>query len=94
MRILFEGGARISEILDLTALDWSASQFLNQFQARNKGSFGVRTKRLVVSSATAKMVRRYFDDDANGRRAHDRQRLYLAIWRRWTLAVWRRSDCS
>ena len=76
-RMLFEGGGRISEVLDLTALDWSTSQFLNQFQARNKGSFGVRTKRFVVSSATAKLVRRYFDDDANGRRAHDRQRLCL-----------------
>src|SRR6516165_682392 len=78
VRILFEGGGRISEVLDLTALDWFTSQFLNQFQARNKGSFGVRTKRFVVSSATAKVVRRYFDDDANGRRAHDRQGLCLA----------------
>jgi hypothetical protein len=51
---------------------------LNQFQARNKGSFGVRTKRFVVSSATAKLVRRYFDDDNGGRRAHDRQGLCLA----------------
>jgi integrase len=78
VRILFEGGGRISEVLDLTALDWSTSQFLNQFQARNKGSFGVRTKRFVVSSATAKLVRKYFDDDTSGRRAHDQQRLCLA----------------
>lgn len=78
VRILFEGGGRISEVLDLTALDWSTSQFLNQFQARNKGSFGVRTKRFVVSSATAKLVRKYFDDDAKGRRAYDPQRLCLA----------------
>ncbi len=78
VRILFEGGGRISEVLDLTALDWSTNQFLNQFQARNKGSFGVRTKRLVVSSATAKLVRRYFDDDTSGRRVRDPQRLCLA----------------
>lgn len=77
VRILFESGARISEVLDLTALDWSASQFLNQFTARNKGSFGMRTKRLVVSSATAKLCRRYFDDDRDGRRARDHQRLSL-----------------
>jgi integrase len=77
VRILFESGARISEVLDLTALDWSVSQFLNQFTARNKGSFGVRTKRLVVSPATAKLCRKYFDDDRDGRRAHDRQRLAL-----------------
>src|SRR5205807_6351308 len=72
-----ESGARISEVLDLTALDWSVSQFMNQFVARNKGSFGIRTKRLVVSSATAKLCRRYFDDQTEGRRAHDRQRLTL-----------------
>ena len=77
VRMLFESGARISEILDLTALDWSVSQFMNQFVARNKGSFGIRTKRLVVSSATAKLCRRYFDHDTEGRRAHDRLGLTL-----------------
>jgi integrase len=77
VRMLFESGARISEILDLTALDWSVSQFMNQFVARNKGSFGIRTKRLVVSSATAKLCRRYFDNDTEGRRAHDRLGLTL-----------------
>ena len=77
VRILFEGGGRIGEVLNLTALDWSTSQFMNQFQARNKGSFGARTKRFVVSSATAKLLRRYFDDDTEGRRAHDRGRLSL-----------------
>jgi len=78
VRILFEGGGRISEVLDLTALDWSTSQFLNQFQARNKGSFGVRTKRFVVSPATAKLMRKYFDDDVSGRRVRDPQGLCLA----------------
>ena len=34
---------------------------MNQFEAQNKGSFGIRTKRLVVSSATAKLCRRYFN---------------------------------
>ena len=77
VRMLFESGARISEILDLTAQDWSVSQFMNQFVARNKGSFGIRTKRLVVSSATAKLCRRYFDDETEGRRAHDRRGLTL-----------------
>jgi Phage integrase family len=78
VRILFESGARISEVFDLTARDWAVSQFLNVFEARNKGSFGVRTKRLVVSSVTAKLCRRYFDDDKDGRRAHDPQRLTIA----------------
>ncbi len=78
VRILFESGARISEVLDLTALDWSVSQFMNQFAARNKGSFGIRTKRLVVSPVTAKLCRRYFDNHIEGRRARDRQRLLLS----------------
>jgi len=78
VRMLFESGARISEILDLTAADWSVSQFMNQFVARNKGSFGIRTKRLVVSSATAKLCRRYFDDEKEGRKAHDWQGLTLS----------------
>jgi hypothetical protein len=39
VRTLFESGARISEIVDLTALDWAVSHFLNRFRARNKGSF-------------------------------------------------------
>jgi hypothetical protein len=32
-------------VFDLTAKDWAVSQFLTVFEARNKGSFGVRTKR-------------------------------------------------
>lgn len=67
VRTLFESGARISEIVDLTALDWAVSHFLNRFRARNKGSFGERTKHLVVSQATAKLYRRYFDHAAAGR---------------------------
>ena len=78
VRILFESGARISEVFDLTAKDWAMSQFLTGFLARNKGSFGIRTKRLVISSATAKLCRRYFDDEREGRRAHDPQRLTIA----------------
>ena len=78
VRILFESGARISEVFDLTAKDWAVSQFLTVFEARNKGSFGVRTKRLVVSSVTAKLCRRYFDNDQDGRRAHDPLRLTIA----------------
>ena len=71
VRTLFESGARISEIVDLTAPDWAVSHFLNRFRARNKGSFGERTKHLVVSQATAKLYRRYFDHAAAGRRACD-----------------------
>jgi len=75
VRTLFESGARISEIVHLTALDWAVSHFLNRFRARNKGSFGERTKHLVVSQATAKLYRRYFDQAVDGRRAVDPARL-------------------
>jgi hypothetical protein len=53
VRTLFESGARISEVIGLTAADWAVSRFLNQFSARNKGSLGVRTKRLVISHGLA-----------------------------------------
>ena len=61
-RTLFESGARVSEVLALTAGDWAVSQFLNRFHACNKGSHGRRVKTLVVSHQTATLCRRYFDD--------------------------------
>lgn len=62
VRTLFESGARISEVFELTAADWAISSFGAQFSACNKGSHGVRVKTLYVSSPTAKMYRRYFDE--------------------------------
>lgn len=62
-RTLLESGARISEVFDLTAADWSVSSFGNHFSARSKGSFGERVKTLVISNPTAKLFRRYFDQD-------------------------------
>jgi hypothetical protein len=49
-----ESGARISEVIGVTAADWAISRFLNQFSACNKGSLGVETKRLVISHGLAK----------------------------------------
>jgi integrase len=77
-RTLFEAGARISEITGLSVLDWAYSQFMNRLTAQNKGSFGVRTKVLIVSQPTAKLYRKYFDDDVEGRRADDPGRPTLA----------------
>jgi site-specific recombinase XerD len=71
VRTLFESGARISEVVGLTAADWAISRFLNQFSACNKGSLGVRTKRLVISHGLANLYRRYFDDATHGRLACD-----------------------
>lgn len=77
-RTLFESGARISEVVGLTALDWARSGFRNLLDACNKGSHGLRTKTLVISNPTVRLYRRYFDDDAEGRCAHDRQRLRVS----------------
>jgi integrase len=71
VRTLFEAGCRVSEALSLTALDWAHSHFMNRFTALNKGSHGLRTKQLMVSMATAKLYRRYFDSHEEGRRLHD-----------------------
>lgn len=76
-RTLFESGARVSEVVALTAGDWAVSQFLNRFHACNKGSHGRRVKTLVVSHQTATLYRRYFDDARNGRCAVDPERLTL-----------------
>ena len=76
-RTLFESGARVSEVLALTAGDWAVSQFLNRFHACNKGSHGRRIKTLVVSHQTATLYRRYFDDVQHGRCAVDPERLTL-----------------
>lgn len=67
VRTLFESGARISEVFDLTASDWATSGFTNRFLASNKGSHGCRVKTLIVSSPTAKLYRKYFDEDRNPR---------------------------
>lgn len=61
VRTLFESGARISEVFDLTAADWATSDFTNRFFARNKGSHGRRVKTIAISNPTAKLYRRYFD---------------------------------
>jgi hypothetical protein len=51
---------------------------MNRLTAQNKGSFGARTKVLIISQPTAKLYRKYFDDEVEGRRAHDPLRLSLA----------------
>jgi integrase len=76
-RMLFESGARVSEVVALTAGDWAESQFLNRFRASNKGSHGRRVKTLVVSHQTATLCRRYFDDAEHGRCAVDPARVTL-----------------
>ncbi len=60
-RILFESGARISEVLSLNAGDWADGDFGHRLRAQNKGSHRKRTKTLIISQSTAKLLRRYFE---------------------------------
>lgn len=70
-RILFESGARVSEVVGLTLSDWAARGLLQEATSFSKGSRGRRIKFLRFSSETAKLLRRYFDGerrsmDSNG----------------------------
>jgi integrase len=60
-RLIFETGGRISEVTNLTILDWWATKFLNGAAATDKGRAGVRCKFLVWSQNTTKCIREYFD---------------------------------
>jgi integrase len=74
VRILFESGCRISEVVGLSLADWAARGLLQETQAFNKGSYGRRVKFIRFSSSTAKLLRRYFDTE---RRELDRCHLGL-----------------
>lgn len=63
-RILFESGARISEVLGLTVGDWQ--QLRGQRHgalATNKGSWGQRVKEIWWSSATSQQLQLYINGD-------------------------------
>jgi hypothetical protein len=62
-RILFESGARIGEVLGLTAGDWRRREQGERALAPNKGSHGVRVKEIWWSSATAQSLRHYLNTD-------------------------------
>ncbi|WP_316893717.1 tyrosine-type recombinase/integrase [Ralstonia mannitolilytica] len=62
-RLLFETGARISEICGLAVSDWLNCDAGGEASAFNKGSRSVRTKRLRFSETTAKLLRHYVDHD-------------------------------
>ena len=49
----------------MTAADWARSRFGATFDAQNKGSHGGRTKLLLVSQPTVKLLHKYFDGDAD-----------------------------
>jgi integrase len=61
--LLFETGARISEITGLTLSDWASLGAHTKAQAFSKGSFGRRTKVLSFHEDTVILLKRYFDEE-------------------------------
>jgi integrase len=63
VRILFESGARVSEVLGLTLGDWRACGLRTRALAMSKGSHGERVKEIWWSSETAHWLRHYVETD-------------------------------
>lgn len=61
--LLFETGARVSEVTALMLGDWAKLGVHTKVQAFNKGSFGRRTKTLSFHEDTVVLLRRYFDQE-------------------------------
>lgn len=61
-KLLFETGARVSEVCGLTLGDWVARGAKNEADSFSKGSYGRRVKFLRWSSDTTKLLKTYFDD--------------------------------
>ena len=83
VRVLFDAGPRIGEACALTLADWRPGGFLREVHACNKGSLGRRTKRLILSDRTVKMLRRYVDEERQRLDPHGR-----------TLADFARADAA
>ncbi len=62
-RILFQSGARISEVLALTMGDWRRLALRNRALATNKGSHGDRVKEVWWSGETTQLLRHYVETD-------------------------------
>ncbi len=85
-RLLFDSGARLSEVAGLTFGDWLALGLQNTTRAFDKGSRGRRVKRLRFSHETAKLLRRYVDTERAARDPEGRGMARLeALARRGTV---------
>jgi integrase len=62
-RILFDSGARISEVLGLTMIDWRRLGQRERALATNKGSRGERVKEIWWSADTAQLLRDYINNE-------------------------------
>jgi integrase len=63
VRMAYESGARIREVLCLTVGDWRARGCSQEATTFNKGSRGRRVKVIRFSSETARMVRAYVNTE-------------------------------
>lgn len=61
--LLFETGARVSEVTGLMLGDWTIHGTHTKARAFNKGSFGRRTKVLSFHEDTVVLLKRYFDEE-------------------------------
>ncbi len=61
--LLFETGARISEVTGLMLGDWASLGTHTKARAFNKGSFGRRTKVLSFHEDTVVLLKRYFNEE-------------------------------
>jgi len=61
--LLFETGARVSEVTGIMLSDWAILGTHNKMKAFNKGSFGRRTKMLSFADDTVILLKRYFDQE-------------------------------
>ncbi len=74
--LLFETGARVSEICGLMLADWTVLGTQNKAKAFSKGSLGRRIKTISFAEDTVILLRRYFDEerihfDPNGYRLEE-----------------------
>jgi len=89
VRLLFESGARVSEVTGLSLGGWQTLGGITQVRVINKGSRGRPVKTLVFRKDTAKRLQRYFDGE---RRLHDPRgwglQEYVSAFRSKPLDLW------
>ncbi|NRR22798.1 site-specific integrase [Brevibacillus sp. MS2.2] len=65
-RLLFETGARVSEIIEVTIGDYRARSSIREMNTFSKGSHGRRIKFLAFSHETAILLKRYINGERKG----------------------------
>src|SRR5258708_1433946 len=98
--LLFETGARVSEVTGLMLGDWAIFGTKNKAKAFSKGSAGRRIKTISFAEDTTILLRRYFDEerarfDSHGYLLED----YLLLSKHkqmdlYTIPLFLRSQCT